>query len=82
MFECTTCTNKCSAERTRRQEKVKNDRNTDIQTYRRMLDKAKTLTLAITFLSVEMGLAYCTCVLLVTGPLMWYHTVLPCDLEL
>ena len=42
----------------------------------------KTLTLAITFLSVVVGLSYCTCVLLETRPFTLYHNFLPRDLDL
>ena len=42
----------------------------------------KTLTLAITFLPVEVGLSYCTCVFLVTRPFPWYHSFWPHDLDL
>ena len=34
---------------------------------------SKTLTLAITFLPVEVGLSYFTCVFLVTRPFTWNH---------
>ena len=37
----------------------------------------KTLTLVATFLPEEIGLSYCTCVLLVTGRFTWYHSIWP-----
>ena len=40
----------------------------------------KTLTLAITFFSYEIGPSYCTCVFLVTRPFTWCHSLWPHDL--
>ena len=43
--------------------------------------RQKTLTLAITFLPLEISLSYLACVILMTRPFQRYHKFWTCDLE-
>ena len=47
----------------------------------RLSVRQKTLTLAITFLPLEISLSYLACVILMTRPFQRYHEFWTCDLE-